>query len=97
MPGADGIVTYGQIFAIQPFGNNLVVKTLTGAQLKALLEQQFDSGTAASRPTADAVANFPLRLRHVAARRAADRGDGLNGKPIDPAAQLSGDGQQLPG
>jgi 5'-nucleotidase len=26
---------------MQPFGNNLVVKTLTGAQLKALLEQQF--------------------------------------------------------
>ena len=30
---------------MQPFGNNLVVKTLTGAQLKTLLEQQFDSGT----------------------------------------------------
>ena len=40
-PAADGSVTYGQIFAVQPFGNNLVVTTLTGAQLKALLEQQF--------------------------------------------------------
>ena len=45
IPAADGSITYGQIFAMQPFGNNLVVKTLTGAQLKALLEQQrFDSG-----------------------------------------------------
>ena len=40
-PASDGTVTYGQIFAAQPFGNNLVVKSLTGVQLKALLEQQF--------------------------------------------------------
>lgn len=40
-PAPDGEVTYGQIFAMQPFGNNLVVKSLTGSQLKALLEQQF--------------------------------------------------------
>ena len=40
-PKADGSVTYNQIFSAQPFGNNLVVKTLTGAQLKAVLEQQF--------------------------------------------------------
>jgi len=41
IPQADGTVTYGKIFAVQPFGNNLVVKPLTGAQLKAALEQQF--------------------------------------------------------
>ncbi|HVK69682.1 MAG TPA: bifunctional metallophosphatase/5'-nucleotidase, partial [Polyangium sp.] len=38
---ADGIVTYGEIFTVQPFGNSLVVMTLTGAQIKQLLEQQF--------------------------------------------------------
>jgi len=38
-------VTYGQIFAVQPFGNSLVVKTMTGAQIKAVLEQQFNSGS----------------------------------------------------
>jgi 5'-nucleotidase len=36
-----GEVTYGEIFAVQPFGNSLVVKTCTGAQIEALLEQQF--------------------------------------------------------
>ena len=40
-PSPDGSVTYGQLFAIQPFGNGIVVQTLTGAQLKRLLEQQF--------------------------------------------------------
>ena len=44
-PAADGSVTYGQLFAIQPFGNTLAVKSLTGRQIRALLEQQFDSGS----------------------------------------------------
>jgi 5'-nucleotidase len=43
-PAPDGTVTYGQIYASQPFGNGLVVKSLTGAQLRRLLEQQFASG-----------------------------------------------------
>ena len=33
-------VSYGQVFTVQPFGNNLVVMTLTGQQFKALLEDQ---------------------------------------------------------
>ena len=40
----DGNVTYGEAFAVQPFGNSLVTMTLTGAQIKALLEQQFTGG-----------------------------------------------------
>ncbi len=40
----DGIVTYGEAFAVQPFGNSLVVMTLTGAQIDAVLEQQFAEG-----------------------------------------------------
>ncbi|HEX8261536.1 MAG TPA: bifunctional metallophosphatase/5'-nucleotidase [Allosphingosinicella sp.] len=44
-PAADGSVTFGQLFAIQPFGNTLAVKTLTGRQIRAVLEQQFDSGS----------------------------------------------------
>jgi 5'-nucleotidase len=39
----DGNVTYGQAFTVQPFGNSLVTMTLTGAQIKELLEQQFDN------------------------------------------------------
>lgn len=37
----SGQVTYGQLFTTQPFGNTLVSMTLTGAQIKELLEQQF--------------------------------------------------------
>ena len=37
-------VSFGQVFTVQPFGNNLVVMTLTGHQLKALLEDQQKPG-----------------------------------------------------
>src|SRR5215831_15207424 len=37
----DGRVTYADLFAAQPFGNTLVTVTMTGAQIKALLEQQW--------------------------------------------------------
>jgi 5'-nucleotidase len=37
----DGVVTYGEMFAVQPFGNTLLTMTLTGAQLKTVLEQQW--------------------------------------------------------
>jgi len=37
----DGVVTYGEIFTAQPFGNSLVTMTLTGAQIDRFLEEQF--------------------------------------------------------
>lgn len=37
----DGLVRYENLFSVQPFYNNLVTMTLTGAQLLQLLEQQW--------------------------------------------------------
>ena len=37
----DGNVTYGEAFTVQPFGNSLVTLTLTGDQIRTMLEQQF--------------------------------------------------------
>jgi 5'-nucleotidase len=37
----DGAVNYGDVFASQPFRNQLVTLTLTGAQIKDMLEQQW--------------------------------------------------------
>ena len=36
-----GLVTYGDAFTVQPFGNSLVTLTLSGAQIQTLLETQF--------------------------------------------------------
>ena len=38
---ALGEVTYGEAFTVQPFGNSLVTKTMTGDMIRRLLEQQF--------------------------------------------------------
>ncbi len=40
----DGVVTYGEAFAVQPFSNIMQTITLTGAQLDAVLEQQWLPG-----------------------------------------------------
>jgi 5'-nucleotidase len=45
---APGEVTYGEVFTVQPFGNTLVTKTMTGDMIRRLLQQQFQGcgGTA---------------------------------------------------
>jgi 5'-nucleotidase len=80
VPGPGGSITYAQIFALQPFGNGLVVQTLTGVQLKQLLEQQFQNVQMLSPSTGFAFAydpNRPVGDRLVSAS--------FEGKPIDPA------------
>lgn len=87
LPEADGTVRFGQIFAMQPFANNIVTKSYTGSQVKAVLEQQFASGTnSAERPNLlTPSANFHYsydRSRSAGERIVAMK---LNGKPVDPA------------
>jgi 5'-nucleotidase len=41
---AIGEVTYGEAFTVQPFGNSLVTKTMTGDMIRRLLQQQFRAG-----------------------------------------------------
>jgi len=46
--GANLIATFGQVQVVLPFSNTLVVMDMTGVQLRALLEQQFEqSGSGA--------------------------------------------------
>jgi 5'-nucleotidase len=89
IPGPGGSVTYGQIFALEPFGNTLVVSTLTGAQLKALLEQQFEErdGKVQLRPST-LVPSTGFGFAYDLSRPEGSHivSMSLNGKPIDPAA-----------
>ncbi|GAA3995719.1 bifunctional metallophosphatase/5'-nucleotidase [Allokutzneria multivorans] len=43
-PEGDGVVTYGEAYTVQPFANILQTVSLTGAQIKTVLEQQFQTG-----------------------------------------------------
>ncbi|WP_077621594.1 bifunctional metallophosphatase/5'-nucleotidase [Sediminibacillus massiliensis] len=38
----EGPITWGELYTMLPFGNNLVEMTLTGEQIKAVLEQQWE-------------------------------------------------------
>ena len=48
-PEGDGVVTFGEAFTFQPFGNTLVTYEMTGAQIISVLEEQCQPA-AASRP-----------------------------------------------
>jgi 5'-nucleotidase len=82
----DGTVTYADVFASQPFRNQLVTMTLTGAQLKTALEQQW---TAPSFPRILQVSRG-FGFTWDASRPIGDRvpleGIMFRGAPIDPKA-----------
>jgi 5'-nucleotidase len=80
-----GVVTFGQIFAAQPFGNSLAVKSFTGRQIRALLEQQFDSGSNTVASPNMLMPSSNLRYAYDLSRPAGQRILDLtvDGAPID--------------
>ena len=90
VPLPAGAIKYEQAFAMMPFGNNLVVMTLSGAQLTAVLEQQY-RGTLAPglmRPKALASSagfTYAVDMAKPAGARVSDVR--LDGKPIDPSGR----------
>ena len=100
----DGVVTYGEAFTVQPFGNSLVTMTLTGAQIEAVLEQQFcglNDGTALKVLLPSAGIHYTWDTVLAGQADPTCTGDVvsglmLNGVPIVATDLVPGDGQQLP-
>ncbi|SDJ09281.1 5'-nucleotidase [Actinokineospora alba] len=88
-PGGEqpGQVTYGEAFTVQPFNNLVVTQTLTGAQLKEVLEQQF-AGYAGQATTKflQVSAGFSYSYDTTLALGSRVSQMAYNGVPIDPAA-----------
>lgn len=80
----DGVVTYGETFTVQPFGNILQTWTYTGAQLDAVLEQQWLEGG----PTRILQPSSTLHYTQTLANPIGDRVSDItiDGVPVDPAA-----------
>jgi 5'-nucleotidase len=80
-------VTFGEVFTMQPFGNSLVVMTLTGAQLRQMLEDQQRPGRQAPVLL---IPSSSLTYRWVAKADHGQRVQDLRlaGAPIDPAAEV---------
>ncbi|MDH4393333.1 MAG: 5'-nucleotidase, partial [Aquabacterium sp.] len=80
-------VTFGDAFGMQPFGNSLVVMTLSGVELKALLEQQQPPGRASPSFLAPSAG---LAYRWLASAPPGQRVQDLtlNGQPVGPKQAL---------
>ena len=78
-----GPISFGEVFAVQPFANNMVTLTMTGAQIEKVLEQQWGANVSimqvsegftytwkASGPAGDKIDPATIKL---------------NGTVIDPA------------
>ncbi|MEV6347721.1 ExeM/NucH family extracellular endonuclease [Actinoplanes sp. NPDC051851] len=88
LTGDDGVVTYSEAYAVQPFANDVVTQTLTGAQLKEVLEQQWQPATA-SRPILHLGSSKGFTYAYDESQAAGSRiiasSMKLNGVTIDPA------------
>jgi len=81
-----GELTYAELFAVQPFNNLVNAKTMTGDEIRRVLEQQFDNpGPGQSRILQVSTGfTYSYDLTRPAGQRVSDLA--LNGVPIDPAA-----------
>ena len=87
LPGGE--VRYRDAFAMMPFQNNLVVMSLTGAELKAAIEQQFAIPVRPGFKEPSVLApsagfSYAFDLARPAGSRIS--GMSLDGSPVDPAA-----------
>ena len=87
---ADGVVTYGDIFSVQPFYNNLVTMTLTGAQLVQVLEQQWAGQPLASGRVMQVSKGFSYSwdAARPVGQRVVPGSLRLNGQPITATQKL---------
>jgi 5'-nucleotidase len=83
---APGEITYGEAFTVQPFNNVMNVKTMTGAQLYALLEQQFDNPTAGALRFLQVSNGFHYTWSAGSSPHIVPGSMTIKGVPVDPLA-----------
>jgi 5'-nucleotidase len=83
----DGVVTYSEAFSVQPFSNDVVTKTYTGAQIKQVLEEQWQPA-GASRPKLHLGVSTGFAYTYLPDNPAGQRITSmtLNGVAINPTA-----------
>jgi len=92
-----GEVTYGELFSVQPFANNLILMDMTGAQIERVLEEAFydfgkDTERTFAAPALPPILQISSSFTYVLdmSKPARDRVDPnsikLNGVTLDPNA-----------
>jgi 5'-nucleotidase len=82
----DGAVSYADLFASQPFRNQLVTLTLSGAEIKDALEQQWLDPNRARILSVSSGFTYSWDPAKPAGDRVIGASMQLDAKPIDPAA-----------
>lgn len=81
--GEDGSVTYREVASVQPFGNTLFTMDLTGAQLKQVLEEQWQpEGSSRSKLHLGVSEGFTYEYDPAAARGEHILSMNFQGEPI---------------
>jgi 5'-nucleotidase len=83
---ADGQVRYEDLFAVQPFYNNLVTMTLSGAQILTLLEQQWLNQPGPRILQVSRGFTYTWDASRPAGQRVVSGSVRLDGRPLDPNA-----------
>lgn len=84
VPGDNGAVTYRAVANVQPFGNTLVTLELTAAQLKAVLEEQWQPADSSRPKLALGVSEgFSFEYLETAERGSHIGAITLNGEELD--------------
>lgn len=86
----DGLVRYEDLFAAQPFGNTLVTLTISGEQLRQLLEHQWSNPTYPAGRILQVSRGFSYAWdsRRPSGRRVVPGSIRLDGKPIGDSEDL---------
>lgn len=86
-PGAASTpVTYAQLFSVLPFGNELIVKTMTGEGLVRVLEDQFRDGRLRLLQVSSTV-SYAYDLSKPRGQRVDRASVRIGGVPLDPAGR----------
>ncbi|MFZ2652485.1 MAG: 5'-nucleotidase C-terminal domain-containing protein, partial [Burkholderiaceae bacterium] len=85
-PSGNGDVRYEDLFAVQPFYNNLVTLTLSGTQLLQVLEQQWQNQPRARILQVSRSLSYTWDAAQPIGRRVVPGSVRLNGEAIDAAA-----------
>ncbi|MEH7084611.1 bifunctional 2',3'-cyclic-nucleotide 2'-phosphodiesterase/3'-nucleotidase [Neobacillus drentensis] len=87
-PLPEGTITWGDLFKVQPFGNDLVTMTLTGDQIRTLLNQQFQAPPSYNKIMAISGLKYTWSDNKPYGSKVLDIYL-ENGSPIDPTAEYT--------
>ena len=82
--GATSAVTYEDLYTVQPFGNVIQVKSMTGDAIRRVLEQQFE-GPARGLLQISATLTYRYDRSRPAGQRVDAASMRIGGQPVDPS------------